>query len=258
MNYKKIYALHFTEYNKKFSQKLEDFETPEFFDPKESEHLQNSSAVFSANIEGNTLDLNSFSNAKYFEKKFPQKKEEQEIEFLINAYQFAQKNKLTEKTFLQAHKISSQTLLPKSQQGKYRNQKVGVFGKLGLVYMAVEPENVEKEMNILFSDISEFLGKSLEKKSKTETFFFASYIHLRFVHIHPFMDGNGRMARIIEKWILAEILGKNFWNLELEKNYKENREKYYDNINIGVNFYELEYGGSFEFLGMSGESLNII
>ncbi len=144
-------------------------------------------------------------------------------------------------------------MLPISQQGKYRDQKVGVFGKLGLVYMAVEPENVQKEMSILFQDIQSFLetksGKL--KYSKTETFFFASYIHLRFVHIHPFMDGNGRMARILEKWILAESLGENFWNIELEKIYKENREKYYENINIGVNFYELEYEKAGEFLGMS-------
>ena len=249
MQYVKIYNLHFQKYEKTFSSDIENIKVSQNLNTQEKEHLQNASAVFSANIEGNTLDLNSFSNAKYFEKKFPQKKEEQEIEFLIQAYQFAKKNNVIEKYFLQAHKISSQTILPLSQQGKYRDQKVGVFGKMGLVYMAVEPENVEKEMNILFSDIQHFLGNK-SQKSKTETFFFASYIHLRFVHIHPFMDGNGRMARILEKWILAEILGDDFWNLELEKMYKENRDEYYKNINIGVNFYELEYERAWEFLGM--------
>lgn len=254
MDYKKLYDLHFKNYSKRFSEFFENFSLSAIKKPKEKEYFQISSAVFSANIEGNALDLNSFANAKQFAKNFPQKKEEQEIENLILSYQFAENNRLEEKNFLQAHKISSQTLLPLSQQGKYREQKVGVFGKFGLVYMAVEPENVEKKMSILFTEISHFLEEK-KNKSKTETFFFASYAHLRFVHIHPFMDGNGRMARILEKWIITEVLGNDFWNIELEKMYKENREKYYDAINIGVNFYELDYRKAGEFLGMVGRRL---
>jgi Fic family protein len=49
--------------------------------------------------------------------------------------------------------------------------------------------------------------------SAEEVFYFASFIHLRFVHIHPFRDGNGRAARLIEKWFIAEKLGKQFWKL---------------------------------------------
>ncbi|MBN1116921.1 MAG: Fic family protein [Bacteroidales bacterium] len=37
-------------------------------------------------------------------------------------------------------------------------------------------------------------------------FYFASLIHLRFAHIHLFRDDNGRAARLIEKWFVAEIL----------------------------------------------------
>ncbi|MBL0098191.1 MAG: Fic family protein [Bacteroidetes bacterium] len=33
-------------------------------------------------------------------------------------------------------------------------------------------------------------------------------IHLVFVKIHPLNDGNGRSARLIEKWFLAQKLGK--------------------------------------------------
>jgi Fic family protein len=32
-------------------------------------------------------------------------------------------------------------------------------------------------------------------------------IHLRLAQIHPFRDGNGRAARLIEKWFVAEKLG---------------------------------------------------
>ena len=256
MTYSQFHSLHWKTYQEKYQNFFDIFSVTE---PKEDtlkESLQTASAVFSSNIEGNSLDLNSFSNAKLFGKKFPEKKEEQEIEDLIQAYQFAKTHQIDEKSFLECHAISSKGLLPNSQQGIYRNQKVGVFGAEGLVYMAVEEENVKKEMNMLFEEIKIFHRDKLQfVSSLTEIFFFASYIHLRFVHIHPFMDGNGRMARILEKWILAEFLGEKYWYLQTEEIYKNNRKNYYDSINIGVNFYELDYKKSFPFLDIIPTSL---
>ena len=113
--------------------------------------LTESSSVFSSNIEWNSLDLNSFMNLKLQNKKTS--KDVLEIENLIKAYKFAQKNKLTEKNLLYTHKIASETLLIKSQRWVYRNEKVWVFWAEGLVYLAVEEEFVEKEMKKLFLDI---------------------------------------------------------------------------------------------------------
>jgi Fic family protein len=176
------------------------------------------SAVYSSNIEGNTVDLNSFMNYKQFKTKAKPKKELQEIEDLILAYGFAQQNALTEKNLLNAHKILSKQFLIASLRGKYRNAKVGVFGQSGLVYLAVEAEHVVSVMKSFFEEISSLLVASL---SLEEVFYFASLTHLRFVHIHPFADGNGRAARLLKKWFLAQKLGKSFWNLPSEKYYKD-------------------------------------
>lgn len=208
------------------------------------EYLTQSWSVFSSNIEGNTLDLNSFMNHK-MNKNIS--KDVEEIENLISAYTFAQWEKLTEKNFLQTHKLSSKTLLIKSRRGIYRNDKVWVFGNGGLVYLAIEPEFVEKEMSKLFSDIWELLEKDL---SSEEVFYYASLIHLVFVHIHPFPDWNGRTARLLEKWFLAEKLWEDFWKLPSEQNYWKNREQYYNNLNLWVNYYELDYSKSWKFLNM--------
>ena len=102
------------------------------------------SAVYSSNIEGNTIDLNSFMNFKLSNEKFKRGKEIKEIEDLILAYDFAQKEILSQKNFLKIHRILSETLLIASLRGKYRNDKVGVFGESGLVYLAIEAEFVKQ------------------------------------------------------------------------------------------------------------------
>ena len=209
------------------------------------------SAVFSSNIEGNTLDLNSYMNLKIKNELKYKKKEVSEIDELIEAYNFARTSDLNENTFLESHRILSRSILIKSQRGKYRNQPIGVFSENGLVYLAVEDQYVASHMNDLFDQITSILK---DKNTVEEILYYASLVHLRFVHIHPFVDGNGRAARLLEKWFLATLLGSNYWNLLSEKYYKENQVQYYNNINLGVNFYELDYSGCIPFLLMLPES----
>ncbi|MEM6298346.1 MAG: Fic family protein [Bacteroidota bacterium] len=211
------------------------------------EYLTKSSAVYSSNIEGNSIDLNSYMNYEMNKDKFKVGKEIKEIEDLVKAYEFAQQNTLSEKNVLTCHKIFSETLLIKSKRGKYRVERVGVFGKAGLAYMAVEPEFVVREMAIFFKDLDKLLGQTL---TESEVFYFASLIHLRFAHIHPFRDGNGRAARLLEKWFIAQKLGSNFWTIPSEEYYKKNQAQYYQTISLGVNFYELNYDRCLDFLEM--------
>jgi len=218
----------------------------------EFDYLIQASAVYSSNIEGNTIDLNSFMNYKLTKQKFKASKEIQEIENLISAYNYAKENSLTHENFLQTHKVLSETLLIKSKRGIYRKEAVGVFSSRGLVYMAIEPEFVKQTMAEFFSQIAKLISEEL---SLEEVFYYASSIHLKFAHIHPFMDGNGRAARLLEKWFLVEKLGLKYWTLSSEKYYKEHQDAYYRNINLGVNYYELDYGKCLPFLEMLPNSL---
>jgi len=60
--------------------------------------------------------------------------------------------------------------------------------------------------NINLSTFKEYClktDKSVSSKFEVLTdseLFFAALIHLVFVKIHPFDDGNGRAARLLEKW----------------------------------------------------------
>ncbi len=213
------------------------------------EYLLEASAVYSSNIEGNPMDLNSFMNTK--SAAGPKPKEFQEIDDLKAAYDFARSHELTEENLLEVHKILSQKIVSAGNRGAYRTDKVSVFSAQGLVYMAVEHEHVTAETQKMFEDID-----SLQQISALEAFYFASLTHLRFAEIHPFTDGNGRVARLLEKWLLAKFLGEKAWLVESERYYKEHLSDYYKNINLGVNYYELDYARCIPFLLMLPTSLS--
>ena len=225
---------------KKKSQTVEDFKF----------YLANS-AVHSSNIEGNTVSFDTYLKASEFNLHL-KTKEIKEIEDLIAAYQYARENELTLENILKAHEILTTSILVKKERGKIRKVKVGVRSDGRLIYLAVEPEFVKQELVKLFADISILLKTIL---TKTEVFYFAALIHLVFVNIHPFVDGNGRATRLIEKWFLAKKLGDNSWFITSEKNYWDNRSTYYKNLQLGVNYYEVKYEMSIPFLSMLPNSL---
>lgn len=191
-------------------------------------------AVASSQIEGSTLDLNSFYQSK---ENNTNAKEVAEIENLLKAYQYAKRYPLTQKGLLKCHKTLSATFsnITKNQKGKYRQNRVGIRGWSGLVYLAVEPEFVQAEMDKLFADIDVLLNEALTLK---QTLYYAGCIHFMFAKIHPFADGNGRAARLLEKWFLASVLGNAVWGIPTEKYYYDNRQAYYNGLNVGVNYYE--------------------
>src|SRR5262249_11122204 len=109
------------------------------------------SAVYSSNIEGNSIDLDSFMRSKVDrQSRAFRAKEHKEIEALIEAYRFAQTHALNEQNLLEAHRLLSKPILPRSQRGRYRNQLVFVYSQRGIEYAAIEPERVPDKMAELF------------------------------------------------------------------------------------------------------------
>jgi len=209
------------------------------------------SAVHSSNIEGNTVSFDTYLKSSEFNLHL-KTKEMKEIEDLIAAYQFARENDLTLHNALKAHEILTPSILIKKERGKIRKVKVGVKSEGRLIYLATEPEFIKEELEKLFSDVSILLKTKL---TTTEIFYYAAYIHLVFVNIHPFVDGNGRATRLIEKWFLAKMLGDIAWCITSEKNYWDKRPTYYKNLQIGVNYYEVKYEKSIPFLLMLPKAL---
>lgn len=87
-------------------------------------------------------------------------------------------------------------------------------------------------------------------------FYYASLIHLVYVKIHPFNDGNGRTGRLLEKWFLSAKLGGKAWYIGSEHYYYNNLQAYYNNLSkVGLFYDELSYEKSIPFLLMLPNAL---
>ncbi|NCB84619.1 MAG: hypothetical protein EOM44_09040 [Bacteroidia bacterium] len=109
------------------------------------------------------------------------------------------------------------------------------------------------ELSDFFEDLNALLNADL---SFEQSLFFASQLHLILVKIHPFEDGNGRTARLLEKWFLAEKLGEKAWFLQSEKTCYYNQNGYYAALRaLGLEYETLDYSRALPFLTLLPKSL---
>lgn len=154
---------------------------------------------------------------------------------LYNAYVFAQEHKLNKTNILKAHQLLSKNLLKTNRRGVIRTFDEVIYANDKIVYTAASKQIVQLEFNKLIKDLNTLL---LAKLTIEEVFYYAFQTSLVFVKIHPFEDGNGRMARLIEKWFIAEKLGKKAWFIKLELNYYNKIKSYFLALNRMGLFYE--------------------
>jgi len=219
-------------------------------------YIRKASAVYSSMIEGNVIDLETYF--KYYTSGMNTKtKAFKEITDLEQAYKYAQIHVINQKNMLTCHKLLSSSIsIENKYRGKYRDKDVTVMkdGNI-VVYKGASPSIIKTEIDKLFNDI-EILRK--RKLTITQVFYYASFIHLVFVAIHPFADGNGRIARLLEKWFLVDKLGNKAWGINLEKLYFKRNRSYHNSINkIGKDYSTIDYDYALPFLKMLPMALRI-
>ena len=162
------------------------------------------------------MEVDSYMKHKFLKVKYKPDYTKR-ADDLYEAYAFIKRKKLKKKNVLRAHSILSRNLLSSSQRGIIRVNPMFVMNTEDRIeYVASDPREVKYEWNKLFRDIKKLKKADL---SIEEVFYYGGFIHLVFLKIYPLQDGNGRTARLIEKWFLAEKLGKEAISIELEKNY---------------------------------------
>lgn len=212
------------------------------------------SSVYSSRIEGEEIDFDSYFKHKFLKVKY-KPDYTRRADDLYSAYDFIDNHKLTFEHVRKVHSLLSQHLLPRSQQGMVRTNPMFVINQEDKIeYVAASPEIVKPELDKLFHDIALLQQADL---NPFEIFYYASLLHLVFVKIHPFQDGNGRTARLMEKWFLMEKIGPKATAVHLEKNYYKNFRDYYANIRrIGLEYEDLNYLKSLDFLLMTANGID--
>ena len=212
------------------------------------------SVMSSSKIEGEQLEVDSYVKHKVLQVEYIPELTEKPND-LFNAYLYAKDNRLNQSNFLRAHQLLTEHLLPQNQRGIIRRTEMLVLQhKTGRIqYEAASLHRVADYYMELWDEIEDLLGQNL---SIDEAFYYAAFIHLVFVNIHPFSDGNGRIARLLEKWFLAEKLGDRAWFVQSEKYYYRHVDAYYKNLaRLGMTYDTLAYDKSIPFLQMLPHSL---
>ena len=91
------------------------------------------------------------------------------------------------------HGLFCQNIEP-GYAGRCRDVRVLITGSQ---YPVAAPEKIQREMDRLFV----WVQKERERYHPVE---FAAQLHKRFVFIHPFKDGNGRVARLLMNLALIQ------------------------------------------------------
>jgi Fic family protein len=181
------------------------------------------SSLYSARIEGNPLELSevSFEKSKEINKL--------EIFNIIKASKFIENNikigNVTKEMLLKLHELVLKNLNPDA--GFFRKEQSAIFNEAGVaVYMPPSPFAISKFIDELLA----YINEDIEKFPLIKAF----AAHLVFEKIHPFLDGNGRVGRLLISLIL-KAKGWDFtFAIPFEEYLDDNRPEYYFHLDQGL------------------------
>ena len=181
------------------------------------------SSLFSARIEGNPLKL---ADIEVQDKK---SQEKLEVFNITQAIRFIDghvtKGDLKKDLLLQIHMRVLKELSPDA--GHLRHEASAIFNQAGVaVYTPPPASHISKLIDSLLSFVN----------SDTEKFpLIAAFVaHLVFEKIHPFLDGNGRVGRLL----IAAVLKTRGWGFTFTVPFEEyldnHKDDYYFHLDKGL------------------------
>ncbi|MDO8429215.1 MAG: Fic family protein [Candidatus Daviesbacteria bacterium] len=176
------------------------------------------SSLFSARIEGNTLTLDELPQASSSDQK------KREVLNILKGFNFlmarGSKKDITIKDILALQKTVMEGLIPKLDLGKFRTNLEAIFNSSGIaIYIPPKPAQISSSTRKMLK----FTNSSKEQFVPIR----AALTHYTFEKIHPFLDGNGRVGRLL----LQAVLEKGGYGMRglinLEEYLDNHRSLYY-------------------------------
>ncbi len=198
------------------------------------------SAYSSTSIEGNPLPL---TDVKRILKNKPEYVRDSEKEVLnynkalleLNELINAEKISLNIDWLEKIQKMVTDGLIAEHRSGHIRKEPVFVNDPRIRKTIYWPPDH--QEAISLLNGLFEFLEKN---NQSVDPLILAGIFHRQFVIVHPFIDGNGRTARLATKVLLAKM-GLNTFNLfSFENYYNQNVTRYFQEVGLLGNYYDLK------------------
>lgn len=175
----------------------------------------------SLKIEANSLSLSEVRDVINGNLVLGDRTEIQEVKNAYNAYEKIEEiNPYSISDLKKIHGIMTEIVVEES--GVFRKGEEGVFSGEVCIFVAPPPQMVPELIQNLFSWME-------KNKEIIHPLIMSAIFHYEFVFIHPFADGNGRMARLWHT-ILLYAWRHVFAFIPLESQIEKFQEEYYDVI----------------------------
>lgn len=179
------------------------------------------SSLFSARIEGNPLTLEEVQRILSKDQR------RAEVFNILKALNWIRQRKFKDlnlKDLLELHEIVLTGIAEKQDLGKFRTNLEAIFNSAGIaIYLPPRPNQILP----LTKRLIKFINSPKEQFIPIK----ACLTHYIFEKIHPFLDGNGRVGRLL----LQAILVKGDYGMKglvpLEEYLDSHRSKYYQVLN---------------------------
>ena len=171
-------------------------------------------------IENNKLSYDQVMDVINDKFVIGPQKEIQEVKNAYNAYQMLTKvDPYSIEDLKKVHGVM--TFLTIEESGEFRKGPEGVFDGEKCIFICPPADRVNELINNLFNWMKE--------NNDIHPLILSSIFHYEFVFIHPFSDGNGRIARLWQNIILYNW--KNIFEyLPIESRIYKYQEEYYEAI----------------------------
>lgn len=178
------------------------------------------SSLYSARIEGNPITINELNTTSADQKK-------REVFNILRALNRVQKHgsrDVTQSVILELHKIVC--LGVADNPGRIRQEVSAIFNSAGIaIYMPPPPRQILP----LLKRLIKFSNSSREQFVPIK----AILVHYCFEKIHPFLDGNGRVGRLLIQLVLQKSGYSMKGLLNLEEYLDKHRSTYYAMLSEG-------------------------